>query len=139
MKFFSDEQVVCSWLTMPEHVAGWNNVVHGGITSTILDEIMSWAGLYLLQQVTLTKNMTIEFIMALNVGDKIRAQGKVLEYDGKHNATIQGLIFNNQEKICARAIGNFNILSFKIAKRLGVVTDSHVKDYFEPLIRHKSG
>ena len=25
MKIFSDEQVVCSWLTLPAHVAGWNN------------------------------------------------------------------------------------------------------------------
>lgn len=139
MKIFSDGQVVCSWLTLPEYVAGWSNVVHGGITSTILDEIMGWAGLYLLQQVTLTKNMSIEFIKALNVGDKIRAQGKVLEYDGKHNATLEGLIFNDQEKICAKAFGNFNVLSFKIAKRLGVVTDAHIQEFFEPLIRHKSG
>ena len=139
MKIFSDEQVVCSWLTLPEHVAGWNNAVHGGVTSTILDEIMGWAGLYLLQKVTLTKSMTIEFIKALNVGDKIRAQGKVLDFDGKHNATIEGLIFNDQDKICAKAISNFNILSLKIAKRLGVVTDTHIQDFFEPLMRHKSG
>ena len=138
MKIFSDNRVVCSWITLPEHVVGWNTVIHGGVVATILDEIMGWAGLYLLQKVTLTKSMTTEFIKALHVGEKIRAEGKVLESDGKHNALIEGSIYNDHDVICARATGNFNILSLKIAKRLGIVTDTHIHDFFEPLMRHKS-
>ena len=39
MKFYTDEESVFTWLSVPEHLCGWNNLVHGGVLSTILDEI----------------------------------------------------------------------------------------------------
>ena len=47
MSFMSNGEVVVSHLTVPEHRRGWNNMVHGGIISTILDEGMSWAAIHL--------------------------------------------------------------------------------------------
>jgi acyl-coenzyme A thioesterase PaaI-like protein len=50
------------FLTVPEHLCGWSKMVHGGVVTTILDEIMSWSALYLLKKVIVTRTMTIEFI-----------------------------------------------------------------------------
>jgi len=75
MTFYTDEERVYSWVTIPDHMGGWNNIAHGGILSTILDETMGWAGIYLLEQLTLTKTMTIDFTKAVVVGDQLRVEG----------------------------------------------------------------
>ena len=62
MKFFTNKKTVFSRVTIPSHLCGWNNVAHGGVVSTILDEIMSWAAMYLLKRIVLTESMTVEFI-----------------------------------------------------------------------------
>ncbi len=45
MEFYTNKEKdsVFSWLSIPGHVCGWGNIVHGGIVSTILDEAMGWA------------------------------------------------------------------------------------------------
>ena len=42
MTFYTDERSVYSWVTVPGHLRGWDNLIHGGVISAILDEIMSW-------------------------------------------------------------------------------------------------
>lgn len=134
MKVYTDEEAVYSWLSVPDYLGGWKNIVHGGIVSTILDEIMGWAGLYLLKKVTLTNSLTVDFIRAVLVGERLKAEGRVIAFDGQRNASVEGFIYNENNVLCAKARGNFTTLSPKLAKRLGMMTDDHIKDFFEPII-----
>jgi uncharacterized protein (TIGR00369 family) len=134
MKLFTDEEAVYSWLSVPDYLGGWKNIVHGGIVSTILDEIMGWAGLYLLKKVSLTNTMTVHFIRAVLVGERLKAEGRVIDFDGERNASVEGFLYNEKNVLCAKAKGNFTTLSPKLAKRLGMMTDDQIKDFFEPLI-----
>jgi len=63
---------VFSWLKVPDHLFGWDNLVHGGILSTILGEIMSWSALYLLKEMILTKSMTVAFVKPVFEGWSLR-------------------------------------------------------------------
>lgn len=40
---FSDEgeDYVCRWTPQPHH-QGWSRILHGGLVSTLLDEVMTW-------------------------------------------------------------------------------------------------
>jgi uncharacterized protein (TIGR00369 family) len=134
MKLFTDEEAVYSWLSVPNHMGGWQNIVHGGIVSTILDEIMGWAGLYLLKKVTLTNSMTVDFIKALHVGERLRAEGRVIDYNGDRKVSVEGLLYNEKNELCAKSKGDFTALSPKLAKRIGMMTDDHIREFFEPLI-----
>ncbi len=134
MKFFSNEETVYSWPSIPEHMGGWKKIAHGGIVSTILDEIMSWAALHLLKKVSLTTSMTVDFIKAVRVGEKLRAEGRVIDFNGKRTALVEGFLFNQKDELCAKSKGDFTVLSPKLAKRIGIVTDDHIKNFFEPLI-----
>ncbi len=62
MKFYSTEkrESVISWLTVPDHLCGWSNLVHGGIISTMLDEVMGRAGLGILKKLVVSKSTTIK-------------------------------------------------------------------------------
>jgi uncharacterized protein (TIGR00369 family) len=136
MKLFTDEAAVYSWLSVPDYMGGWNHIVHGGIVSTILDEIMGWAGLYLLKKVTLTNTLTVDFIKAVYVGEKLRAVGRVIDFNGERKASAEGFLYNEKNELCAKSKGDFTALSVKLAKRIGMMTDDHIKEFFEPLINH---
>jgi hypothetical protein len=70
MDFYYADNAVFSWVSVPEHLCGWNNLLHGGVIATILDEIMSWTAIYILKKFILTKKMTVEYIKPLTVGTK---------------------------------------------------------------------
>ncbi|MCF8052592.1 MAG: PaaI family thioesterase [Desulfobacterales bacterium] len=128
MKFFTDETAVFSWLAIPGHHRGWDRLVHGGITSTILDEIMSWSALYLLKKVILTKKMTVEFLHPIYVGAELRAEGRIKERTGPREAVMEGLVYNKAEILCARSEGSYALLEPKIAARLDMMGPEALED-----------
>ena len=127
MKFFADGNKVFSNVTIPGHLCGWSNIAHGGVITTILDEIMSWAALHFLKRITMTKSMQIEFIKPVYIHRQLRAEGKVLEVIGKHDAVMEGILYSDNTVICARSTANFSIFSPKVAKRFGIADDDSLK------------
>lgn len=123
MKFFADRDTVFSKVTIPDHLCGWSNIAHGGVLTTILDEIMSWAALHFLKRITMTKSMNIEFIQPVYIGNPLKAEGKVLEQTGKHEAVMEGILYNDKGVACAKSSANFAIFSPKVAKRFGIADD----------------
>ena len=80
MQFLTDEQRVYSFVTVPAAMAGWDQTVHGGIISTILDEIMGWTVIYLLKKIGVTKSITVDFMKPVHVGKPLTVIGS---YRGK--------------------------------------------------------
>ena len=132
MKFYTNDSSVFSRLTVPEHLCGWDRLVHGGVISTILDEIMSWSGIYLLKQITMTKSMTVDFIKPVYINSDLKAEGKVLEKIGRHEALLEGSLYNAEGTLCARSKATFAIFSPAVAKRLGIARDEHLQ-WFEEI------
>ena len=133
MTFFTDERSVFSWVKVPGHLRGWDNLTHGGVISAILDEIMSWSAIYLIKKITLTKSMTVDFLKPVYVDSALRAAGRVLEQTGSREARMEGLLYNQKGALCARSTGQFVMLEPKIARRLGVLGDAAIQD-FESII-----
>jgi len=130
MKFYTNDASVFSEVTVPQHLCGWNNLIHGGVLSTILDEIMSWAAIYLLKRITLTKSMAIDFLKPVYIDHTLKAEGKVLELKGKHEAVMEGILSSSDGTICTRSTANFAIFSPAVAKRLGIASEEHL-NWFE--------
>jgi uncharacterized protein (TIGR00369 family) len=65
-------------LDIPERFQGWEGVVHGGILSTILDEVMTWS---LIQRDSwgVTARLSVDFKQPVFVGRRVRAVGRVVE------------------------------------------------------------
>jgi uncharacterized protein (TIGR00369 family) len=136
MTFWADETNVTSTVTVPQHLCGWNNLVHGGVLSTILDEIMSWAAIHLLKQVPMTKSISIDFIKPVYVGNPLKVQGRVLDKISRREALMEGNIFNADNACCAKATGTFAIFSPAVAKRLQI-TDNESLRWFEQVFSLK--
>jgi uncharacterized protein (TIGR00369 family) len=65
-------------LTLDSRFQGWDDVAHGGILCTILDEVMAWA---VIGQDTwgVTARMSVAFRRPVAVGRRLRAEGAVTE------------------------------------------------------------
>ena len=136
MKFYKSESAVYSKVTVPDHLCGWNNLVHGGVLTTIMDEIMSWAAIYLLKRVPMTKSIAVDFLKPVYIGRALQVQGAVLEKTGKRDVLMEGRIFNEDDTCCARATGTFAVFSPAVARRLRI-TDNESLEWFEQIFNLK--
>jgi uncharacterized protein (TIGR00369 family) len=65
-------------LELDRRFEGWEGIAHGGIVSTILDEVMAWA-LVDNDSWGVTARMQVEFKRPVPIGRRIRGEGRVLE------------------------------------------------------------
>ena len=128
MRFYAGDDEVVSWLTVPDHLRGWSTMVHGGIISTILDEIMSWTAIHLLKKIIVTKSMTVEFKKPIHIGQQLKAEGRILNIINRKEALMEGRLSNHNGELCASATGSFALLKPDVAERLGIV-DAKDIDY----------
>ena len=63
-------------LSIPSRFQGWDEIAHGGIVSTILDEVMAWA-LVDTDNWGLTARLRVDFKRPVPLGRPIRAEGWV--------------------------------------------------------------
>jgi len=134
MKFFTDDTSVFSWLKVPGHLIGWDNLIHGGVLSTMLDEIMSWSAIYLLKKMVLTKSITVDFIKPVYVGAELKVEGNIFEKQSRREAVMQGRIYNKEGVLCAKSKGIYVLFEPKVAKKLNMMSAEAIKD-FEPILK----
>jgi uncharacterized protein (TIGR00369 family) len=126
MTFFTDGEALYSRVRVPEHLCGWSNIVHGGVLTTILDEIMSWSAIHLLKRIALTQSMSVEFIKPVRVAGVLDAEGRVRETPAKNDAVTEGVIYDSTGAPCARARANFKVFSPAVARRLRIADEASI-------------
>jgi uncharacterized protein (TIGR00369 family) len=63
--------------TLGDRFQGWDEIAHGGIICTILDEVMAWA-LVDHDLWGVTARMSVDFKRPVRIGHPIRAEGRVV-------------------------------------------------------------
>jgi uncharacterized protein (TIGR00369 family) len=64
-------------LTLDRAFEGWEDIAHGGIVCTILDEVMAWA-LVDHDLWGVTARMSVDFKRPVRIGQPIRGEGRVI-------------------------------------------------------------
>lgn len=127
MTFLSNGERIVSHLSVPDHLRGWNNMVHGGIISTILDEVMSWAAIHLIKSIIVTRTMSVDFLKPVFVGQQLTAEARITEIRSRKEALLQADLYNHEKVLCASARGSFALLKPKVAEKLGIVAAEEIK------------
>ena len=65
-------------LEIPDRFQGWDEIVHGGIVATILDEVMAWS-LVDADNWGLTARMSVDYKRPVPLGRPIHAEGWITE------------------------------------------------------------
>lgn len=131
MKFYTDEKSVFSSLKVPAHLCGWSNVVHGGITSTILDETIAWTVIYLRQSYMLTKALNVEFLQPLFVGKEIHSIGTIVEVKNKREVIIEASVFNQENVLSAKAVGSVVLFTPEQIRKRQIFPEEFLADFEE--------
>ena len=111
LEFWEDENEVVSFWNPRPVLQSYPKVVHGGIQSTLMDEIAGWVVYVKCGTVGLTAEMKVRFKKPLYIdqGDiTIRAS---LADQNKRMATIQARLINPSGIICAEAEIKYFLLS----------------------------
>lgn len=130
MEFYANGASILSWVTVPPHLCGWENLVHGGVLSTMLDEIMARAMIHSLKSLGLTKSMTVNFIKPVHVGQEVMVEGRILASKEDREAITEGVIYDEKGDVCTRSTGTFMLFSPQAIKRKGI-SGNDVVEWFE--------
>jgi uncharacterized protein (TIGR00369 family) len=104
-KFFYDGQKAVCEITADELYAGYKNIFHGGITSTLLDEIMI-KSLLAEDLMVVTAEMTVKFKRPVYSGDRLHFEGWKTGQKGPLFLT-SGKATNQNGDIVAEATGKY--------------------------------
>jgi len=130
MKFYTtnSRDSVVSWLTVPDHLCGWSNLVHGGVISTMLDEAMGWAGLIILKKMVISKSITVDFIKPVLIDKEISVKGMVKKINSEREAILQGYIYNDENEICAQSSSLVSLFTLETLRKMNVMDERMFRD-----------
>ena len=130
MVFYANEKrdAVVSWLSIPDRYCGWGGLVHGGIVSTILDEAMGWGALVLLRRLVLSKNINVDFVRPVFIGQKIRVEGSVQDRGNDREAVMKGCIYNDKNDLCAQSSSAVSLFTVESLRSMNVVDNALLDD-----------
>jgi acyl-coenzyme A thioesterase PaaI-like protein len=107
LQFYRSNESVCTDITLGKYHEGWQNMAHGGIISTLLDEVMSWTIIYSKRIFFVTRRMEIKYIRPVLIGVPLTVRGHLT---GEKKSPFIGAIAEVSDKegqLLAKATGEF--------------------------------
>ncbi|MBI9067417.1 MAG: PaaI family thioesterase [Salinivirgaceae bacterium] len=115
LEFFDNgEGIECTWLPNKEY-EGYINTLHGGIQSTLHDEIASWVIYTKGATAGVTTELNVKFLKGVLVDEgEIKITGQLIEKDKKY-MTIHTKLFNSKDELCSEAKVVYRVFSPQVA------------------------
>ena len=122
VRFFTgDFGQVCACFTADHNLTGYKNIVHGGVISALLDELLGWPIALQTGRLFITGELSVRYLKPMTVGNTYLAVAIPGNDCGKYWEG-NGEIHDDQGVIYAMAQGKYFMLSAaetaKIAKEL---------------------
>ncbi|MFP4023899.1 MAG: PaaI family thioesterase [Thiohalospira sp.] len=116
LNFYEDgEWIISQWKPKPQF-HGYGNILHGGIQTTMLDEVTAWVVNIKLETAGLTSNIDVKFKKAVQTSEQpITIRAKLQEYT-KKIATIYAELLNDNNEVCTVADIKYFIFSQNVAR-----------------------
>jgi len=106
LQFYRHDDAVCSDITLGREYEGWENMAHGGIVSTLLDEVMSWTLIYFKKSFFVTRKMQIKYVRPVPIGEPLTVRGKILD-DKATLVRARGDVLDSKDRLLARSEAEF--------------------------------
>lgn len=117
MEFYEDGNDVVALWNPTKYQQGWLDTLHGGIQSTLMDEVAGWTVVRKLQTTGVTSKIEARFMKSISTNElQISIRGRIKEQ--KRNAVfLETEIYNSQNELCARADLVFFVVSQEQASK----------------------
>jgi acyl-coenzyme A thioesterase PaaI-like protein len=107
LQFYRFGDAVYSDITLGKNHVGWENVAHGGIVSTLLDEVMSWTIMYFKKIFLVTRKMEVKYIRPVLIGTPLIIRGEVMDDSRPPRIKARADIRDNESNLLVRSLGEF--------------------------------
>ncbi len=104
-RFYYDGKQAVSEVSALEQFEGYRGIYHGGILSTLLDEVMI-KSILALDRYAVTAEITVRFLQPVQTGDMIRLVGRVTKSKGRVFLT-EGTATGERGQVFAAANGKY--------------------------------
>ena len=112
----NDEFIIAEWLPSDIY-QGYNNILHGGIIATLLDEIGAWCVSVKAGTACVTSEMNTKYFAPVYINKgKITLKASIAELTSK-TASINCYLYDWKSKLCAEAVAVYFIFPPEIAAR----------------------
>lgn len=103
MEFYDDgEQLICDWVPNKNY-EGYIDTLHGGIQSTLHDEMGSWIVYTKGETAGMTTELNVRFLKSVNIdGTSIKLVGKITEQNRRF-ITMHTQLLNSENEVCSEA------------------------------------
>jgi len=116
MTFYEDgDEIVSKW-NPNVHFEGYMNMVHGGIQSTLMDEIASWVVFIKMKTGGVTSKLSTKFRKPVAVSDgEVTIRAKLIEVKSR-TVLIDVKLYNGKGILSSESIAEYFLLSSEKAK-----------------------
>ena len=108
-EYNNKEDIVRSRIVFKEKFVGYENIIHGGIVTTIMDEAMAWMAIKKTDMMCLTSKLNVRFIKAVKSFIEYTVEAKV-ESAGKDKILLSARVIDEESEIYAESNGEFLIM-----------------------------
>ena len=113
LSFYRQGEYICSDIALEKNYGGWENMAHGGIVSTLLDEVMSWTVIYFRRIFFVTRRMKIKYMRPVPLYKLLTVKGRMIEGKNRRLCMARGLIQDEDNNVLVKGEATFAILSDK--------------------------
>jgi acyl-coenzyme A thioesterase PaaI-like protein len=101
---------VCSDITLGKYHEGWQNIAHGGIISTLLDEIMSWTVMCAKRTFFVTRKMRVKYIRNVSIEKPLKVTGMLKDDSTPPRVEVGAEIRDEAGSLLVQSSGEFVLL-----------------------------
>ena len=107
LDFYAADGHVCTDVTLDRYRVGWEGIAHGGMISTLLDEVMSWTILYFRRVFFVTRKMEVRYVKPVPVEESLTVKGRLGKERRAPKIEVHAEIVDGKGSQLARSTGEF--------------------------------
>jgi acyl-coenzyme A thioesterase PaaI-like protein len=128
LDFYRQGSSICSDVVLSRNHVGWQNMAHGGIISTLLDEVMSWTVIYFKKAFSVTRQIQVRYLRPVPVEVPITVRGTIISEGMSRSCRAEAMLLDSKGNTLAKGEGEFVILS---KDRLAALPDEFRKQMMD--------
>ena len=111
LEFYRIGDVILTDIVLDRVYEGWENMAHGGIVSTLLDETMTWTLMVLKRALLVTRNMSIKYIKPVPIGIPLTIKGILADDSDPPKVKAKAEIRNEAGQLLVKGQAEFVMVS----------------------------
>ena len=111
LDFYRQGNSICSDVVLSKNHVGWQDMAHGGIISTLLDEVMSWTVIYFKKAFSVTRQIQVRYLRPVPVEVPVTVKGAITSDKTSRSCRAEAILLDYEGNILAKGEGEFVILS----------------------------